>query len=121
MDVGDYYLTVRAVDENGLKGFTSNTPLTIAQVDEDIAPVTTTVSRQGSDYLINIENGPDEARGYEIQVSSDASFIDPLSVDVNEQGSAILRLDSDRVFARARVLLDPYTVSAFGEPSSSGN
>lgn len=121
VDAGDYYLTVRAVDENGLKGFTSNTRLTIAQIDEDITPVSTSVTRQGSDYLINIENGPDLARGYEIQVSSDDSFVDPLSVDVNEQGIAIIRLESDRLFARARVLLDPYTVSVFGETSSSGN
>lgn len=116
---GDYYLTVRAVDSNGLQGFTSNTRLTIAQIDPDVEPVSTVVSRQGSEFLVTVENGPEIARGYEIQVANDDTFADPLSVDVNEKGSAIFRLDNTRVFTRARVLLDPYTVSAFGETSSS--
>lgn len=121
IDSGDYFLTVRAVDTNGLLGFTSNTRVTIAQIDPSIDPVTTVVTQQGREFLVSVENGPDIARGYEIQISEDGTFNDPLSVDVNERGSAVFRLTSDRVFTRARVLLDPFTVSAFGEVSSSGN
>ena len=49
------------------------------------------------------------------------AFEDPLSVDVNTTGAAVFRLASDRVFSRARILLDPQTVSTFGEISSSDN
>lgn len=117
---GDYFLTLRAVDFNGLRGFTSNTRITLAEIDPDIDAVSTNVVREGSEFLVSVgETRPDEALGYEIQISSDAAFSDPLSVDVDASGSAVFRLDEDQVFTRARVLLDPFTVSAFGEPTSN--
>lgn len=117
VDAGDYFLTVRAIDANGLRGFTTNTRVTLADIDPDIAPVSTRVLREGSEFVITVEEDdrPDEAQGYEIQISSDESFADPLSLDVNDQGVAIFRIDADQVFTRARVLLDPFTVSAFGD------
>ncbi len=119
VDSGDYFITLRAEDSNGLLGFPSNTRITLADIDPDIDPVTTTVVRQGSEFLVTIANLSDQARGYEIQIDRDSDFGDPLSVDVNEQGSAVFRIDQDQVFTRARVLVDPFTVSAFGEPSSN--
>lgn len=119
IEPGDYYLTLSAVDDNGLEGFTSNTRVTIADIDTDVEPVTTSVTREGSEYLVAVVDRPDIAGAYEIQISSDESFTDPLSVDVNERGQAIFRVESDQVFARARILLDPYTVSAFGEVTGS--
>ncbi|MFK7995062.1 MAG: FecR domain-containing protein [Granulosicoccus sp.] len=119
VDVGDYFLTLRAIDSNGLLGFTSNTRITLAEVDSTIQPVTTTVVREGSEFVVAIESVPDEALGFEIQISSDEAFSDPLSVDVNTTGTAVFRVNEDRIFSRARVLLDPFTVSAFGEPSGS--
>lgn len=116
---GDYFLTVRAVDSNGLRGFTSNTRVTLADIDPDITPVVTSVTKQGREFLVSVENGPIEARGYEIQISGNDQFSDPLSVDVNESGSAVFRLDNQQVFTRARVLIDPFTVSAFGDISST--
>lgn len=117
VDPGDYFLTIRAIDRQGLMGFPSNTRITLAEIDPAVDPVNTQVVREGSEYLVTVEDGPDIALGYEIQISSDESFSDPLSVDVNENGTAIFRIDEDEVFTRARVLIDPYTVSAFGEPS----
>lgn len=119
IDSGDYFLTLRAVDDNGLRGFTANTRITLADIDSSIAPVDTTVTRQGREFIVVVENGSPLARGYEIQISGNSEFTDPLSVDVNENGAAVFRLDNEQVFTRARVLLDPYTVSAFGDPSSS--
>lgn len=118
---GDYFLTVRAVDTNGLLGFTSNTRITLADIDPDIEPVSTRVLREGSEFIITVdeEGRPDEVQGYEIQISSDEAFTDPLSLDVTDQGTAVFRIDSDQVFTRARVLIDPFTVSAFGEVSSN--
>jgi len=117
VDAGDYFLTVRAIDPNGLRGFTTNTRVTLADIDPDIEPVSTRVLREGGEFIITVEENdrPEEAQGYEIQVSSDETFADPLSLDVNDQGVAIFRVDADQVFTRARVLLDPFTVSAFGD------
>jgi hypothetical protein len=119
VDSGDYFLLLRAIDNNGLQGFTSNTRITIADIDDTIRPVATTVTRQGSEFLVIVQDPPVNAAGFEIQIATSEAFDDPLSVDVNANGSAVFRLDNDRVFTRARVLLDPYTVSAYGAIASS--
>ncbi len=121
IDAGEYFLFIRAIDQNGLRGFTSNVPITIASVDTSIAPVATSVTRQGSELLVQIIDPPCNAAGFEIQIANTEAFEDPLSVDVNATGAAVFRLASDRVFSRARILLDPQTVSTFGEISSSDN
>ncbi|MGQ7844571.1 FecR family protein [Granulosicoccus sp. 3-233] len=119
VEAGDYYLLLRAVDGNGLRGFTSNTRLTIADIDNSIAPVNTLITRQGQEFLVEVQNPATNAIGYEIQIASTLDFDDPLSVDVNATGTAVFRVDDDQVFSRARALLDPYTVSAFGDISGS--
>jgi len=116
---GDYYLTIRGVDENGLLGFTSNTRLTIAAIDDDLPVVTTTVEKQGNEYLVQVVEPPESAPGFEIQIASDENFSDPLSVDVNNRGNAIFRIDRDVIYTRARILQTPISVSAFGEASVS--
>lgn len=116
---GDYYLTIRGVDENGLQGFTSNTRLTIAAIDESLPVVTTTVEKQGNEYLVQVNDPPEEALGFEIQIANDAAFSDPLSVDVNNRGNAVFRIDQDVIYTRARILQTPISVSAFGEPTAS--
>lgn len=119
VESGDYFLHLRAIDTNGLQGFSSNTRITVAAIDEAVTPVDTTVTKQGREFLVTVQDPPVDANGFEIQISSTEAFEDPLSVDVNANGSAVFRLDNDRVFTRARVLLDPYTVSAFGPIASS--
>jgi len=119
IDVGDYFFTLRAVDTNGLLGFTSNTRVTLAQIDPDLQATTTSVVREGLEFLVSVDNKQEEALGYEIQISADEAFSDPLSVDVNKSGSAVFRINEDQVFTRARVLADTYTVSAFGEPTTN--
>lgn len=119
LDSGDYYLHVRAVDDNGLRGFSSNTRITVASIDATIEPVDTTVTKQGREFLVSIVNPPLDAPGYEIQISSNPAFEDPLSVDVNQNGTAVFRLDNDRVYSRARVLVNPFIVSAYGNVASS--
>lgn len=116
---GDYFLQLRAVDVNSLKGFLSNTRLTIADIDPSIPVVETSITRQGQEYLVTILAPPAEAAGFEIQISTEATFEDPLSVDVNSTGTAVFRVDNNQVFTRARALVDPYTVSAFGPIANS--
>lgn len=119
IDAGEYFFNVRGIDDLGLKGIKSPTKLTIAAIDESIEPVDTAVSRFGNEFRVKIIDPPETAPGYEIQVSTNADFTDPLSVDVSNPGTAIFRLESDKIYSRARVLLDPEKVSEFGETAES--
>jgi hypothetical protein len=119
LEVGDYFLTLRAIDDNELRGFKSNSRITIAEIDPELDAVDTGISIQGREYLVEILNPQTDANGYEIQISIDSSFDDPLSVDIDPSGTAVFRIDEDQVFTRARVLMDPFTVSAFGPAASS--
>ena len=116
---GDYYLTVRGIDSNGLKGFTSSTKITVAEIDSDLKPVDTEISFDGNEFLVSVMDPSEDAPGYEIQVSPDPDFDDPLSVDINNRSAAVFRLDADKLYARTRVLVDPNTVSAFGAVAES--
>lgn len=91
----------------------------VAAIDENVDPVNTTISRLGNEFLVKIIDPPETSPGYEVQISRTADFSDPLSVDIANPGEAIFRLESDKIFARARVLLDPERVSAFGDTSES--
>ncbi len=119
IDPGEYFFNVRGIDNYGLKGIKSPTKIVVAAIDESIDPVDTAVTRNGNEFLVNIIDPPESAPGYEIQVSTSADFTDPLSVDVNNSGTAIFRLVSDKIFSRARVLLDPEKVSEFGATAES--
>lgn len=119
VDAGNYYLNLHGMDTNGIPGFQASTRISVADIDSSIAPVDTSISRDGSEFLVQVIEPPDTAPGFEIQLSDNPEFDDPLSVDVSSRGSAVFRVDDDKVFARARVLLDPLSVSAFGNTSSS--
>lgn len=114
LDAGEYFMNVRGIDINGIKGYKSPTKLVVAAIDDSVSPVDTVVSRQGNEFLVEVIDPPEAAPGYEIQVSTNETFSDPLSVDVSNPGSAIFRLESDKIYARARILLEPERVSAFG-------
>ena len=116
----DYYLTLRGVDANGLPGFRSVARLGLVEVDETVAPVEVSVSREGQDFLVEVIDPSPDAAGFEVQVSTSESFEDPLSVDVAQTGRAVLRVDTDTLYARARTLIDPRTVAPFG-PIASGS
>jgi len=114
LNAGEYFMNVRGIDINGLKGFKSPTKIVVAAIDEAVDPVNTEVTRVGNEFLVTVIDPPETAPGYEIQVSTTDDFTDPLSVDVTNPGTAIFRLESDKIFTRARVLLEPEKVSAFG-------
>lgn len=119
LEPGEYIMNVRGIDSNGLKGFKSPTKIVVAGIDASTDPVDTTVVRQGTEYLVEIIDPPEDAPGYEIQISTSPSFTDPLSVDIADAASALFRLESDKVYTRARVLIDPQLVSAFGGVAES--
>ena len=119
IDAGEYFFNVRGIDNYGLKGIKSPTKLIVAAIDESIEPVNTAISRAGNEFRVNVIDPPETALDFEIQVSTNAEFTDPLSVDVSNPGTAIFRLESDKIYSRARVLLDPEKVSEFGETAES--
>lgn len=119
LDAGEYFMNVRGIDSNGLKGFKAPTKIMVAEIDESVLPVNTVVSRNGNEFLVKVIDPPETSPGYEIQISRTADFSDPLSVDIANPGTAIFRLESDKIFSRARVLIDPAKVSAFGDVSES--
>jgi len=119
IDAGEYFFNVRGIDTHGLKGIKSPTKLVVAAIDDSVEPVNTAVSRFGNEFRVKIIDPPETAPGYEIQVSTNADFTDPLSVDVSNPGTAVFRLESDKIFSRARVLLEPEKVSEFGETAES--
>ncbi len=119
IDAGEYFMNVRGIDSNGLKGFKSPTKIVVAAIDDSITPVDTEVSRVGNEFLVSVIDPPETAPGYEIQISTKADFTDPLSVDVANPGTAIFRLETDKIYTRARVLLEPELVSAFGAVAES--
>jgi len=119
--VGDYSVLVRGVDPNGLLGFIASSPITVADIDQALPPVNATVERSGAsgnNYRVSIVEVADDAEGYEIQVASDFDFTDPVSVDIDETGVALVRLNGGKLFARARILMDRTTVGPFGEPTT---
>ena len=120
LEPGDYTLNLRGVDEVGLKGFRAQTRVTLARIDASLAPPAVEIATEGREFLVAVvgADGTDTP-GYEIQISEDPEFDDPLGVDVGPPGSAVFRIDADVVYARARRLIDPLTVSAFGEIGSS--
>jgi hypothetical protein len=119
VDAGAYFLRVRGIDENGIKGFQTPTKLVIAAIDSALTPVDTEILRRGSEFLVRVIDPPSDAAGYEIQVATNADFSDPLSVDVAETAAAIFRLEADKIYSRARILVDPEKVSAFGQVAES--
>jgi len=119
VDAGNYYLNLHGLDTDGIPGFQASTPISVAAIDKNVAPVDTIISRDGNEFLVQVIDPPETAPGFEIQLSDNLEFEDPLSVDVSNRGSAVFRVDDDKVYARARVLLDPLSVSAFGKSSSS--
>lgn len=116
---GNYYVAVRGIDDAGIKGFKSSSKFTVAAIDPSLIPVDTTIEREGNEYLVTVVNPYEQARGYEIQVSYSENFEDPLSADISPAGVAIFRLEEQQnIYARARILMDPTTVSGYGKVAS---
>jgi len=119
LEPGDYHLSLRGVDAADLPGFESTVRIGVADIDETIAPVAVTITREGPEFLVEVVDPPADAPGFEIQVDTDDTLADPLSIDVAATGRAVIRIEADTLFARARVLVDPFLVSAFGPVAST--
>lgn len=112
--IGDYSVLLRAIDINGLRGFTATSPITVALTDDNLPEVDTAIAREASNFRVRVEGAPENIQGFEIQLATDEDFSDPVSVDVDATGDAIVRVGSDTLFARSRILISRTVVGPFG-------
>ena len=117
---GEYFLSVRGVDENGLKGFGNTQKINVVAIDDGHDGIEIETTRQGNDLLVEVTD-PDleNVPGYEIQLSATPEFDDVVSVDIGASGEAIFRSPESLVYVRARALLDARRVSVFGAAVNS--
>lgn len=112
---GDYYLRVRALDNNDLKGFPNTEKFTVADIVElGVEPVELSYTRSGREILIAVQEPDQQIGGYEIQIASTDDFTDVISIDVGPSGQAYVSDMNRRMFLRARALMSPREVSEFG-------
>jgi len=111
---GDYYLSIRAVDGNGLKGFQNTEKISVAEIAPDVAPVALVFTREGRELQISVVEPDASTGGYEIQLASSRRFMDVISIDVGTAGRALFSDTEEPLFIRARALFTPTLVSAFG-------
>ena len=113
---GAYYINVRSVDSNGLKGFPTSQKLNVVGVDATAGEFAMASDRDGSNLMLSVKELDDDATGYEVQVSENDNFEDVVSLDVGQSGRLILRSPDGALFARVRALFGTDRVSPFGPP-----
>ena len=101
---GAYYINVRSVDSNGLKGFPTSQKLNVVGVDATAGEFAMASDRDGSNLMLSVKELDDDATGYEVQVSENDNFEDVVSLDVGQSGRLILRSPDGALFARVRAL-----------------
>jgi len=112
LTAGAYYAFSRAVDGDGIKGFPRSEKISVAEIIDGPA-ITVSTGVENNVLLVTVAN-PDESAGYEIQLAESVEFIDAISVDVGSSGQARFASQSRPIYVRARKLIAPLQVSAFG-------
>jgi len=111
---GEYYLQVRGVDSDGIKGFGKRARIDVAGIDDSFADIELEYKRNGQDVIINVVEPDDGLEAYEVQLSVEETFADPVSVDIGNSGIVIFAQQASGVFVRARGLIEPLLVTPFG-------
>lgn len=119
LGAGRYRFVLRGVDAHGLPGLPSTTPLSLVALDSSVAPVEVAVRRDGAGFRVEVLDPPEGVDGFEIQGATTPDFIEPISVDLSGTTRTVLEVDAGTLYARARALIDPQTVSAFGPVARS--
>ena len=114
LEAGDYFINVRAVDNNGLNGFGTSQQVSIVEIDGGAGVFPLAANREGQDVTLSVVSPANDVTGYEFQISDSSDFSDVISVDVGTSGQAVFRNTSGNMFARARALIGTNSVSEFG-------
>ncbi len=111
---GQYYVHVRGVDEDDLKGFSSTQAIELVAVDDSFAAIELTATQINQDLILDVVTTDPAIAGYEVQISETEDFANPVSVDIGAPGQLVFSQQPNTVFARARGLLTPALVTPFG-------
>lgn len=114
LEAGTYYLHIRGLDTNGLKGFVQASKINVAEIDNSFVPIAVNATLSGQDMTIEVIDPPENMPGYEVQLSATSTFEDPISVDIGTAGAVIFSQQQDDVFIRARGLITPTLITPFG-------
>jgi len=111
---GEYFLTIRAVDPDGIKGFSKFARINVADIDDSFDTVVLASERDNQDLTIKVDEIDKDLNGYEVQLSLDDKFADAVSVDISNAGVVIFAQQPGPVYVRARGLIEPLLVTPFG-------
>ena len=112
---GNYYLTVRALDPDGMAGFERQVPLTVAGVDPDAPVAALNITDNGTTWRISVSDANDAAGGYEFQFADNDSFINPITVESGPAGAVVIAKPESIEYVRARAVFTPSLVSLFSD------
>lgn len=114
LPAGDYFAQLRAADADGFKGYVTQLPVVIADIDsEAFVPELSQGSGNGQ-ILLTVPDLPDSISEYEVQQSFRPDFLELSSVDVPDDGGVYVAPADIITYFRARVILNPSTVGEFG-------
>ena len=111
---GDYFLLVRAQDENGFKGFPAVQQIRVAAVDASISRTALSLVEDNGEQILTATDSVPDVAGIEVQLSTTREFTEVSGVDVPLNGGVVFVPSGVPQFARARVIVDDSTVSSFG-------
>lgn len=113
---GLVYASVRAVDSNRLKGFTSRQAISIVDMDPGLPkPALAFDKDDESVYVYAVDST--ESTTVELQFSTDEEFRELVSVDIPGQGGGAAQAwgDRERYFVRSRIVTDETTVGGYSD------
>ena len=114
LPAGEYFALLRGVDAEGFKGFVTQLPIVVADIDDGaFVPELSTITENGETRL-NVSGLPDSVAEYEVQLSYRADFLEPSSVDVPFDGGVLVAPVEITSYFRARSIVDATTVGRFG-------
>jgi len=114
LPASSYYVRVRALDVNGLRGFGADYEINVVDLNESAEGVVLSRTLENDQYVVGPKQVEDESASYEIQVSRTRDFSETTSVDVPGDGGMIYRVSDEPAYARARLIIDDLTVGQFG-------
>ncbi len=115
---GDYYLTVRALDGDGLAGFEAQAMLSVAGIDPNAPVATLNIADNGTTWRISVDEANDVAGGYEFQFADNEEFINPITVESGPAGAVVIAKPESTEYVRARAVFTPELVSLFSDALS---
>jgi len=105
---------LRAIDKIGFKGYEAQLAITAVDLDKELQPPALVSQSEDGQLRVRATDLQDSVTEYEVQMSYDADFDEPASVDVPADGGVFIKATDVPTYVRGRVITDATTVSEFG-------